>query len=515
VQDVYVVDLFTGTRIRLLEKIRGPVSLSPAAKYVAYYDFRKRHWFAVNAATLRVVQVTKDITVPLYDELDDHPDDPGPHGQAGWTGGDRRFLIYDRYDLWSTDPSGKEPAVNVTAGSGRKATTRFRTLRLDPEERFWKEDAPVLVRTFREKDKQTGYAFASVGVPASPTQLIDGPYQFGTPQKARKDSTMIFTRGNFQEFPDLFASDPGFGSPRRISTANAQQAEYLWGSVELISWKPADGKPLEGLLFKPAQFDPRKKYPMIVYYYERDSELLHQHRPPTPSRSTVNPSFYASRGYVVFIPDIRYRVGHPGKSAMDAIISGTNAVLARGFVDKQRMGLQGQSWGGYQTAYLVTQTPMFRAAMAGAPVANMTSAYGGIRWESGWSRAWQYEKAQSRIGGTLWDATPLYIENSPLFFAPKVATPLLIMHNDADGAVPWYQGIELFSALRRLNKPVWMLTYNNEEHNLTKWKNRKDLSVRLAQFFDHYLKGEPMPEWMAKGRNALDKQKTMSTGLVR
>ena len=153
------------------------------------------------------------------------------------------------------------------------------------------------------------------------------------------------------------------------------------------------------------------------------------------------------------------------------------------------MGLQGQSWGGYQTAYLVTQTSMFRAAMAGAPVANMTSAYGGIRWESGWSRAWQYEKAQSRIGGTLWDATPLYIENSPLFFAPKVTTPLLIMHNDADGAVPWYQGIELFSALRRLNKPVWMLTYNNEEHNLTKWKNRKDLSVRLAQFFDHYLQG--------------------------
>jgi len=181
------------------------------------------------------------------------------------------------------------------------------------------------------------------------------------------------------------------------------------------------------------------------------------------------------------------------------------------FIDRKKIGIQGQSWGGYQTAWLITQTNMFAAAMAGAPVSNMTSAYGGIRWESGLSRMFQYENNQSRIGATLWDKPLQYIENSPLFYVPKIKTPLLIMHNDNDGAVPWYQGIELFTAMRRLNKPVWMLTYNNEEHNLKaeSWANRMDLTIRMKQFFDHYLKDEPMPWWMQYGVPAIQKGKEL------
>jgi dipeptidyl aminopeptidase/acylaminoacyl peptidase len=188
---------------------------------------------------------------------------------------------------------------------------------------------------------------------------------------------------------------------------------------------------------------------------------------------------------------------------------GVLKLISDGFVDSARIGIQGQSWGGYQVAYLVTHTSLFRAAMAGAPVSNMTSAYGGIRWESGVNRAFQYEKQQSRIGATLWEKPMLYVENSALFRADHVTTPLLIMHNDADGAVPWYQGIELFTALRRLGKPVWMLTYNGEEHNLAQRKNRKDLSIRMLQFFDHYLKDAPPPVWMTKGLPAIEKGKTL------
>jgi dipeptidyl aminopeptidase/acylaminoacyl peptidase len=190
------------------------------------------------------------------------------------------------------------------------------------------------------------------------------------------------------------------------------------------------------------------------------------------------------------------------------VVSGTQALLDRyDFIDRNRLGLDGQSWGGYQIAWLVTRTNMFRCAYAGAPVSNMTSAYGGIRWESGMSRMFQYEKTQSRIGGTLWEKPMQYIENSPLFYVPKINTPLLLMHNDADGAVPWYQGIELFMALRRLEKPAWMLSYNDEAHNLVKRPNRKDLSIRKMQFFDHYLKDKDMPYWMKNGLTQTEKGK--------
>jgi len=219
---------------------------------------------------------------------------------------------------------------------------------------------------------------------------------------------------------------------------------------------------------------------------------------------------------VVFVPDIVYKDGFPGESAYKAIVSGTLSMVEKyPFIDKENIGIQGQSWGGYQIAYLITRTKLFKAAMAGAAVSNMVSAYGGIRWESGVSRMFQYEKSQSRIGGTLWEKPLLYLSNSPVFYADKIETPLLIMHNDADGAVPWTQGIELYMAMRRLQKPAWMLTYNNEEHNLTKWPNRVDLSIRMYQFFDHYLKGAPIPSWMKEGIPAIEKGKTTGYELMK
>jgi len=247
---------------------------------------------------------------------------------------------------------------------------------------------------------------------------------------------------------------------------------------------------------------------MLVYFYERSSDRLNRYYIPKPIRSVINWTYYASNGYLIFIPDIVYRTGYPGPSAFDCIISGTQAMCNRfSFINREKLGIQGQSWGGYQTAYIITQTDMFKAAMAGAPVSNMTSAYGGIRWGSGLSRAFQYEESQSRIGATLWERRDLYILNSPLFFADQVNTPLLMMHNDEDGAVPWYQGIEFFNALRRLNKPVWMLVYNGAPHNLKRWADMEDLTIRMAQFFDHYLKGTPEPEWMKYGIPAIDKGK--------
>jgi dipeptidyl aminopeptidase/acylaminoacyl peptidase len=296
-----------------------------------------------------------------------------------------------------------------------------------------------------------------------------------------------------------------FTNARKLSDATPQQSEYRWGTAELVDWRSADGDVLQGVLYKPDDFDPSKKYPMMVYFYERLSDNLHGHVVPAAGSSSINISFYVSRGYIVFTPDIPYRIGYPGESAFNAIVPGVLSVLSRGFVDEQRVGVQGHSWGGYQIAYLITKTDIFRAAEAGAPVANMVSAYGGIRWESGMSRMFQYEKTQSRLGGTLWETPMRYIENSPIFWADKVNTPLLMMHNDEDGAVPWEQGIEYFVALRRLGKPVWMLNYNGEAHGLRKAVTRKDWAVRMQQFFDHYLLEAPAPVWLEEGVPATEK----------
>jgi dienelactone hydrolase len=511
--DVYLINTRTGSSTLVLKKHKGGASLSPGAKFLYWYDLSQRHWYTMDVVRQNPVKISSAITVPLYNELNDLPDDPASHGALGWIEGDSAVLIYDRYDIWSADPNGAHAATNLTAGAGRAQKTTYRYIRTDPEERFIPRGSTILLSAFDRTTKNAGFATVGADKPAAPRKLLMEPRMFGTVTKAKNDSTYIVTRSSFTECPDLYVSSKDLSSPRCISNINPQQKNYLWGTVELVTWKATDNTELEGLLYKPENFDPTHKYPMLVYYYERNSDLLNRYVAPQPSRSIINPSYCVSNGYIVFIPDIRYRVGHPGKSAYECIIPGVKKLIASGFVDAARIGIQGQSWGGYQTAYLVTQTNMFRAAEAGAPVANMTSAYGGIRWESGMNRMFQYEKSQSRIGATLWQKRELFIENSPIFFVDKVTTPLLIMSNDNDGAVPWYQGIELFTALRRLGKQSWMLVYNGEEHNLTLRKNCKDLSIRMMQFFDHFLKDAPMPVWMKEGLPAINKGKTMGLEL--
>lgn len=316
---------------------------------------------------------------------------------------------------------------------------------------------------------------------------------------------MIYTRENFNEFRDLWTSNEQFGDAKKLTNANPQQADYKWGSVELFKWTDFNGNECEGLLHFPEDYDPSHPYPTIVYFYETQTFLRYRYNTPAPSRSIINPVYCTSNGYVVFIPDIKYRDGHPGKSCYDVVVSGTMALIDRGIADKDHIGLQGQSWGGYQTAYLVTQTDLYACSAPGAAVTNMFSAYGGIRYESGMSRASQYETGQSRIGATPWKRPDLYIENSSVFFADRVKTPQLLRHDDNDGAVPWTQSIEYYIALRRLGRPVWLLNYNGEPHNLASRAACMDWDKRMYQFFDHYLKGAPMPRWMKEGISVTEK----------
>ena len=511
-RDTYLVDVTTGKASKVRENETGSLSFSPTGRHLVGYDTESRAFYSVDIATLKRTNLTSGIKFPLYDEIHDTPDDPAPYGVAGWTKDDDRFLVYDSYDIWAVDPTGKAKPESLTGGYGRTNDLRLRYQETDPEAEFIDLSKPLLMSILNLDSKAGGFATLDTKTHQL-SKLIYGDKSYAVSARAKNADVMVYTQQDFVEYPDLWVGNKAFSNGRKITDANPQQRNYNWGKAELIRWTSNDGVPLQGILVKPENFDYSKKYPMITYYYERNSDTLNRYMPPAPSASTVNIPYFASNGYVMFIPDIPYKEGYPGESAASAIMPGVQAVLARGYVDPKRLGIQGQSWGGYQTAWLITETKMFAAACSGAAVSNMFSAYGGVRYGSGLLRQMQYEHGQSRIGGTPWDKPLRYLENSPLFFLDKVSTPLLMMHNDKDGSVPWTQGIELYSGMRRLQKPCWMVTYNGEDHNLVERKNRKDWTVRLSQFFDYYLKGEPIPVWMSKGIPATMKGKTMGLEL--
>jgi dienelactone hydrolase len=443
------------------------------------------------------VDLTSAMGVRMDRETHDTPSTPPAWGIAGWTNGDASLLVYDRYDVWELDPAGRRAPRVVTDSVGRRTNTTFRVVNLDREERFIDPSRPLLLRAVDEETKASGFWQDRLGVVAPPTRIVMADANMGNPQRARDAEQYLLTQSTFVEFPNLWTGTSLTGLTK-ISDANPQQREYRWGTVEIVSWRNMDGVPVRGLLYKPEDFDPTRQYPMVVYFYDQHTGGLHNYSTPT-GRNIINAPVYLSKGYLVFMPDILYTDGYPGPSALKTIVPGVQQLIAQGFVKPDGVGLQGQSWGGYQTAYIITQSNLFRAAMAGAPVSNMTSAYGGIRWESGNSRAGQYEGGQSRIGGSLWEFPNRYIENSPLFYADRIQTPLLMMHNDADGAVPWQQGIEMFIAMRRLNKEVYLLNYNGDAHNPRKRANQRDMDIKMQQFFDHHLAGAPMPDWMRAG----------------
>lgn len=500
-KDVYITNHKNGRRRLIAKKIQGNPQLSPSEKYVSWYSRVDTAWMAYNVESRRLRKLTEG---KYFYELHDAPSHPRNRGMMAWENDDTHIYFYDDYDIYKINPNGESLPKKIT--SGRETNTRYTFIRLDREVRSLPADTTILLQTFNTKNKESGYANLNLKTGVV-TEIESGKYDYSRFLiKADNSDKIIFRKASFDNFPNLILADGNFKNQEVITDANPQQKDYSWGSIELFEWKDTDGKDVQGLIAKPDNFDPNKKYPLIVNFYERSSDRLYRHRAPFPGRSTINYTYWTNKGYVIFNPDVRYDVGHPGKSCYRAVMSGVDALLKKEYVDEKRMGLQGHSWGGYQIADLLTKTDRFKCAEAGAPVVNMVSAYGGIRWGSGMSRQFQYEKTQSRLGATLWENPDVYLENSPVFNLDKVTTPVLILHNDDDGAVPWYQGIEYFVGLRRLGKPAWMLNYNDEPHWPVKRPNRIDFNKRLEQFFDHYLMNKPMPVWMKKGVPAVERE---------
>jgi dipeptidyl aminopeptidase/acylaminoacyl peptidase len=501
--DLYRVDLNTGKKDLMLEKFHGwDAYLSPNGKVLCYFEPVDSNWYAKDLTNNVVTNLTKDIPAKFYRRHHDVAQKIGAAGDLDWTTDESTIILQSQFDLWLISMDGKSP-IRLT--NGKEQDLAYHFARMEKDEYFVDLTKPIYATYVNDVSKSEGLVKIEKG---EVTPMLSLDAKILNISKAKSSNDVVYQYMTFEHYPDLYLTDLSFDESKKISDANPQQKDYNWGTVEMIKWKDYRGDSIRGLLYKPENFDPTKKYPMIVYFYERYTNNIHYYYRPKTTASIIYATEYVSNGYLVFIPDITYEIGKPAQGAYNSIMSGTDYLVRNNsFSDSSNLGLQGQSWGGYQTAQMVTMTNRFACGMAGAPVSNMFSAYGGMRWGSGLSRTFQYETGQSRIGATIWEKPELYIENSPLFHLPKVETPLLIMHNDGDGAVPWYQGIELFNGLRRLDKPTWLLNYNGDEHNLMKEGNRMDLSIRMRQFFDHYLLDEDAPEWMIEGLPAVYKGK--------
>jgi dipeptidyl aminopeptidase/acylaminoacyl peptidase len=500
--DVYLVNTLDGSRKLLGKKQRFPMTWSPTGRYALFYD--GKDWNTIATPDGKVTNLTATLGVKFSIEDHDSPSTPPAYGNAGWTADEKYVLLYDRYDVWEVVPDGSN-SKSLTGGVGRREKTQFRYVKLDPQEKAIDATKPLLLRAENEWTRDSGFYRERINSGVLEKLVMAAKY-FTPPAKAKDAEVYALTASTFNEFPNLLVADASFSNFKQVSDANPQRAGLMWGTSELIRFKNTDGVPLSAMLIKPENFDPSKKYPMIVYIYEKLTDNLHRFVDPRPGHN-INASVYASNGYLVLMPDIVYTIGYPGQSALKCVLPAVQAVVDKGFVNEDAIGIQGHSWGGYQIAYMVTQTTRFKAAAAGAPVSNMTSAYSGIRWGTGLPRQFQYEHTQSRIGASLYESPMLFMENSPVFRADRVQTPLMMIHNDNDDAVPWYQGIEYYLALRRLGKEVYLFSYNGEFHGLRRRANQKDYAMRLQQFFDHFLKGTPAPEWMEKGIPYLERER--------
>jgi len=503
-----------------LDNLSG--NISPNGKYVIYYDSTQGNYFSYETESGAARNLTKGIQSNWTGYTQDAPNlIHNIRGIAGWLKDGEGVLIYDHNDIWQIDMAGKKMPVNITGGYGKRHNIVFSMGLVDYRGRVLSENERLILNAFNTENKDNGYFSKTLSKPGDPELLCMGPYLYNIPDdpdipsgaanyipsKASQGEVYLVQRMRANEAPNIF-STRDFKTFTQLSDLHPEK-NYNWLTSELVIWKALDGDSLQGILYKPENFDPQKKYPVIFNYYERKSDGLHAFLQPDISMTDINVPWYVSNGYLVFQPDIHYKIGETGNSVLNSLVSAAQYLSKLRYVDSKKMGLSGHSFGAYETNFLVAHTNLFAAACSASGVSDLVSDYGGL-YGNGGSLQDIVEFRQFRIGAALWQRPDLYIKNSPVFAADKVTTPLLMMHTPQDGVCPFANAIEFFTALRRLGKKVWMLQYEGN-HWPQEETAQQDFSTRMQQFFDHYLKDAPAPNWMI---NVVpEKMKGIETGM--
>lgn len=499
--DAYLVNVKTGESKLAFEKILAGGNnfprTSPDGKYLLY--FKDKHWWTYNIAAGTNTNITENIKTDFWNVRDDHPASRPAVGSGGWLKGDKEVLLYDEYDVWAVKPDGKS-FRKIT--DGKASETRYRINRLDFEEPYIDESKPIYLSMYGDKNKKFGFARMEAGKIAP---LVFEDMQVNRLVKAKNAPRFLYVKQDYDKSPSLHFTD-NFKDSRQVAVTNSQQGNYYWGKSELITYTSKDGKKLQGALFYPANYEQGKKYPMVTYIYEELANTVHNYVSPG-QRSAYNTTNFTSNGYFVFRPDIVYKINDPGISAVNCVVPAVEEVLKTGMIDKERLGLMGHSWGAYQTSFIISQTNLFKAAVAGAPLTNLISMSNSIYWNTGTPDAKIFETSQGRFDGPWYERMEEHMRNSPMYQAANIKTPLLVAFGDKDGAVDWHQGIEMYSTLRRMQKPHIMLVYAGENHGLAKKENQIDYQKRQKEFFDHYLLGKAPETWISQGMSQQEKLK--------
>jgi dipeptidyl aminopeptidase/acylaminoacyl peptidase len=493
--DIYKVNPKTGERTLALRKVRWDLGRSPDATHILYFD--DGNFFSFDMTSGEPHNLTKGLPVSFIDTEDDHNVVKPPTRTFGWSKDNDFVLISDNWDLWKV-PANGGPAVNLTV-NGKKDKIHYNFVyRLDPDEKGIDFSKPLYVRALGELTKKGGTGVIEPGVPGIRMLHYDEAV-YASLIKAKNAPAYFYSRETTQESGDFYAADANLANGVKITDANPQQKDFAWTKgVRLIEYAGQRGDRLQGDLYLPANYQPGKKYPTILYMYEKLTQATYAY--PQPGFNGFSIGYYTSNGYAVIEPDINYRINDPGVSSTACILAALKAAVATGVVDETRVAIHGHSWGGYQTAFAVTQTNAFKAAIAGAPLTDMVSMYSSIYWNTGSTNQPIFESSQGRFTGGYWgDNTEAYIRNSPVYRAQNVQTPMIILSNDKDGAVDHTQAIEYYNTLRRLQKPVIMLEYKGENHGLRKPENMKDYTARMKEFFDYYLMDKPAAKWIQEG----------------
>jgi len=497
--DYYRVNIETGERILFLQGHIGGLSarggrgggasaLSPDSKHYLYWENGQIWDYVLNDG--RKTNLTGSAPVSFANAEWDNTGTRPPYGITGWTEDGRAVILTHRYDLW-VQPLNGNRATNLTGGKGEADEIVFRYVRTDPEARFIDLDESMLLSAYGQWTKKAGWFELDDG---DLTKLVYEDCSFGGLTRAGETDTWLYTRQTFADYPNYYVSDGSFSGRRRITDANPQQSDYLWGHSILVDYTNNDGVRLQAALHVPDDYRQGERRPMIVRFYEKMSQNLHSY--PTPRHSNT-PQFadYVSHGYLFLLPDVHFRTGSSHTDMLECIEAATSKVIELGYADPEHIGLNGGSYSGGGSCYIATRSTMFAAVVARAAPIDLTAEFN-VPF-SGALNNHQYDiHGQGRYGKSPYEDPEMYRVQSPITWVETMDTPLLYLHGEDDGAVQWLQGIEFYNALRFLGKPVVMCSYPGEGHSLGRMPNRKDFETRIHQWYDHYLKGEPAVPWM-------------------
>lgn len=501
--DLYRIDLTNGEKNLIFKEYPGSIQTAPDGENIILW-LNEDYW-SYNFEANSKFNLTSGLDVSFINDEDDHYGNKPNYGFVGWVKDRDAIIVNHKYDLWLLPLDTNTKAENLTVKFRKDDKIRYRlddisfARETEIEERYIDLSSPIIISTFDTKTKYSGYYnFENHKF----KKLIYGPNSFGSSRRmsgitrAKNSDIIVFKKGDYNNYPESYLSNIDFSKAKKITNTNPQQNKYKWGKRLLFDYTNDDGVELQGLLSIPDSYKKGQKLPMLVYSYEKMSQSMYQYPTPKIGGASTCEMMYVSDDYLYMQPDIHFNIGTPHSDMHECIDAAIAKVIELGYVDKERIGYEGFSYGGHCGMYISTQENRFAAIAAGAGVSNLIQGFNIDIVRDGSNEQDYYIMGQGRLGTDPTSNTEMFISESAVFNAAGMNTPLLLFHGTADEVVKWEHSFGLYSILRYLKKPVVFLSYQGEGHGLKKKANRLDIQIRLKEYFDHYLKGKEAGKWI-------------------